>query len=40
MVEGVSCFSPDVANDYVDYPDGESDLTDRSAQDSFWVRPR
>ncbi len=40
MVEGVKCFSPDVANDYTDYPDGGFELTDRTAQDSFWVRSR
>lgn len=40
MIEGIKCFSPEVASDYSDYPDGGFELTDRTAQDSFWVRSR
>lgn len=40
IVEGVKCFSPDVANDYDDYPDAGFALTQANAERSFWVRSR
>lgn len=40
VIEGIRCFSPEVARTYSDYPDGGFDLTDRSGDDSFWVRSR
>lgn len=40
IIEGIKCFSPDVANNYVDYPDSGFDLTDKNAQSSFWVSSR
>jgi SAM-dependent methyltransferase len=40
VVEGVKCFSPDVADVYLDYPDAGFALTDANAQRSFWVRSR
>ena len=40
VVNGIKCFSPDVANAYADYPDGGFDLTDKSGESSFWVRSR
>ncbi len=40
VVDGVKCFSPEVARSYADYPDGGFDLTDRSVESSFWVRSR
>src|SRR5258708_7426475 len=40
VVEGVKCFSPDVADAYLDYPDAGFALTEANAQRSFWVRSR
>jgi 2-polyprenyl-3-methyl-5-hydroxy-6-metoxy-1,4-benzoquinol methylase len=40
IVEGIRCFSPDVARSYADYPAGGFDLTDKSGENSFWVRSR
>lgn len=40
MVEGIKCFSPDVARTYSDYPDSGFDLTDKNAESSFWVSSR
>lgn len=40
VVEGIRCFSPDVASSYANYPDGGFDLTDKSGENSFWVRSR
>jgi len=40
MIDGIKCFSPDVAQAYTDYPDGGFDLTDRNAENSFWVSSR
>lgn len=40
VIDGIRCFSPDVANSYADYPDGGFDLTDKNEQSSFWVRSR
>ena len=39
-IDGVKCYSPEVANSYADYPDGGFDLTDKSGESSFWVRSR
>jgi len=40
MVDGVKCYSPDVASAYTDYPDSGFDLTDKNAGSSFWVSSR
>ena len=40
VVDGIKCFSPEVANAYADYPDGGFDLTDRNEESSFWVHSR
>ena len=40
VIDGIRCFSPEVANSYADYPDGGFDLTDKSGDNSFWVRSR
>lgn len=40
IVDGIKCFSPDVASAYTDYPDGGFELTNNNAQSSFWVQSR
>ena len=40
VVEGIACYSTDVASDYADYPDSGFDVTDEYASTSFWVRSR
>lgn len=40
MVEGIKCFSPEVASSYADYPDEGFDLTDKNGENSFWVSSR
>lgn len=40
LVNGIKCFSPEVASSYDDYPAGGFDLTDKSGESSFWVRSR
>jgi SAM-dependent methyltransferase len=40
LIEGIQCFSPEVANAYDDYPDGGFDVTEEYAQTSFWVSSR
>ena len=40
VVEGIRCYSPEVANTYTNYPDDGFELTDKSAESSFWVRSR
>lgn len=40
VVDGIKCFSPEVANAYTDYPDSGFDLTDKNADSSFWVSSR
>lgn len=40
IVEGIKCFSPEVASSYADYPDSGFDLTDKKAASSFWVSSR
>ena len=40
VVEGIRCFSPEVASSYANYPDGGFELTDKSGESSFWVRSR
>lgn len=40
LVDGIKCFSPDVASAYADYPDSGFDLTDKSGESGFWVRSR
>jgi SAM-dependent methyltransferase len=40
IVDGIKCFSPEVANDYADYPESGFDLTNKDADSSFWVSSR
>jgi 2-polyprenyl-3-methyl-5-hydroxy-6-metoxy-1,4-benzoquinol methylase len=40
LVDGIKCFSPEVASDYADYPDSGFDLTEKNAESSFWVSSR
>ena len=40
VVEGIKCFSPEVASSYEDYPDEGFELTDKGGESSFWVRSR
>lgn len=40
VVEGIRCYSPEVASSYANYPDGGFDLTDKNGEKSFWVRSR
>lgn len=40
VVDGIRCYSPEVANSYANYPDDGLDLTERSGASSFWVRSR
>ena len=40
VIDGIRCFSPDVASSYDDYPDGGFDLTEEHANSGFWVRSR
>lgn len=40
VVDGIKCFSPEVAIAYEDYPDSGFDLTDKNAESSFWVSSR
>jgi 2-polyprenyl-3-methyl-5-hydroxy-6-metoxy-1,4-benzoquinol methylase len=40
IIDGVKCFSPEVASDYSDYPDNGFDLTEENAESSFWVSSR
>ena len=40
LVDGIKCYSPEVASAYTDYPDSGFDLTDENAESSFWVSSR
>ena len=40
LVDGIKCFSPDVASSYTDYPDNGFDLTNDNVENSFWIRSR
>lgn len=40
VVDGIKCYSPEVASAYTDYPDSGFDLTDKNAESSFWVSSR
>jgi len=40
MVDGIKCYSPEVASTYTDYPGNGFDLTDENAESSFWVSSR
>jgi 2-polyprenyl-3-methyl-5-hydroxy-6-metoxy-1,4-benzoquinol methylase len=40
VVDGIKCYSPEVAKDYTDYPNSGFDLTDKNAESSFWVSSR
>ncbi|MDU9004318.1 class I SAM-dependent methyltransferase [Sedimentitalea todarodis] len=39
-VNGIACYSPDVAESYADYPDAAFEVTDAEVERSFWVRSR
>ena len=39
-VEGITCYSTNVASDCADYPDSGFDVTDEYAATSFWVSSR
>lgn len=40
IVDGIKCFSQEVASSYDDYPADGFDITDKSGESSFWVRSR
>lgn len=40
VVDGIKCYSPEVASSYADYPEDGLDLTDKNADSSFWVSSR
>lgn len=40
VVDGIRCYSPEVASSYADYPEDGLDLTDKNADSSFWVSSR
>ena len=40
LCDGIKCYSPDMANDYSDYPDSGFDVTEENAAKSFWVSSR
>lgn len=40
VVDGIRCFSPEVASSYDGYPDSGFDQTDKIEDSSFWVRSR
>ena len=40
LVNGIKCYSNDVAADYSNYPDGGFELTDANVGSSFWVSSR
>lgn len=40
IVDGIKCFSPEVASSYDDYPDSGFDLTHEGGESSFWVSSR
>lgn len=40
IIEGIRCYSPEVATSYADYPDAGFDLTDKGGESTFWVRSR
>lgn len=40
IIDGIKCYSPEVANAYIDYPVDGFDLTERNVESSFWVNSR
>ncbi len=40
VVDGIKCYSADVATTYTDYPASGFDLTDKMVADSWWVKSR
>ena len=40
IVDGIKCYSPEVASAYTDYPESGFDLTNENAESSFWVSSR
>lgn len=40
VVDGIRCYSPEMASSYADYPEDGLDLTDKNADSSFWVSSR
>lgn len=39
-VNGIECYSPDVAGAYTDYPEEGFEITDKKTLTSFWVQSR
>jgi SAM-dependent methyltransferase len=39
-INGIECYSPEVSNDFTDYPNDGFYLTDKNAAESFWVSSR
>jgi 2-polyprenyl-3-methyl-5-hydroxy-6-metoxy-1,4-benzoquinol methylase len=40
MIDGIKCYSPEVASAYTDYPGSGFDLTAKNVESSFWVSSR
>ncbi|MDO9253862.1 MAG: class I SAM-dependent methyltransferase [Bacteroidales bacterium] len=40
IIDGIRCYSPEVASSYADYPDGGFDLTETIRENNFWVNSR
>lgn len=40
IVDGIKCYSPEVASAYTDYPSSGFDLTAKNTESSFWVSSR
>ncbi len=40
LVDGIKCYSPQMASDYSDYPDSGFDVTEENSTRSFWVSSR
>ena len=39
-IDGIKCYSPEVARDYANYPENGFELTDKNVKSSFWVNSR
>ncbi len=40
MIEGIKCYQPEVAEDYLGYPNAGFEITDELEDESFWVQSR
>jgi len=40
LIDGIKCYSPNVAHSYKDYPSDGFELTDENTENSFWVQSR